>query len=326
MSQTEATETEEPRSSLWKRLLLFVIAPALITGLFSLAPKIYDTWTKPVAALSFTIVGGPALLNAAEYERIFSVSFQNNGSVPLTLFEANFRAENGHLDALSVEKNSLHPESHSDSPEQQTITISRVLPGERLLSAVMVSSSSPTPELTVTSRSNEVVGVLVDPTTNGSNTQDLALLTAAFASASVAAMSLVTVFVLRRRKDLRRRLFEKPTTFKADILTYILGLANVIPLSDEILFKEHQLSYARAADILLIRGLSAQDDVRDRCIRALQALLIMPKINQSSLEKIRDNLLKLGVVYDDRQFDDLRKQANILTPSELRLKVYNLLN
>jgi hypothetical protein len=323
--QPEPSETEEQGIRLVKRVLLFVIAPAIITGLFTLAPKFYDYFTRPVATLSFSVVGGPALQAGEDYKRIFSVLFENNGSVALTSFEATFRTENGRLDALSVEKNSLHPEIHADAKEEN-IAVPRMLPGEKLLIAVMASSNT-TPELTVTSRSNEVVGTQVDPAAKTLNSgRDLPFLSAAFAATSVAAMSLLTLVSLRRRISGLASFLDLSEVSKADILTYILGLSKAIPLSESILFDEHNLTYARTGDILLICGLTDGADMRRNCIKGLQALLMIPNMSPLSVKKKRYNLEKLSFTYTDEEFNDLRQATKKITSLQLRSKIYDIFN
>ena len=80
-------------------------------------------------------------------------------------------------------------------------------------------------------------------------------------------------------------------------------------MTETILMTEHDVSYARLADIFLIGGLEESGDRRDRCIAGLQSLLTLRNVASRSIARVRHNLSALGVEYKDAEFDSLRKKA-----------------
>lgn len=60
------------------------------------------------------------------------------------------------------------------------------------------------------------------------------------------------------------------------------------------LLLEHNISYARLADIFLFVGLSAEKATKRRCIAGLESLLQINSVGKQLLEKIYNNLRLLG--------------------------------
>ena len=67
-----------------KQILLIAIIPALVAGAFSIAPKLYDEFSRPQANLIYKISTGPDLQTGSSNQRIYSISISNIGKKILT--------------------------------------------------------------------------------------------------------------------------------------------------------------------------------------------------------------------------------------------------
>jgi hypothetical protein len=178
----------------------------------------------------------------------------------------------------------------------------------------MTQSATAEPALSVNVRSEEVLGVKENPEQNSSGQPllEVQLLGAALTTISVALMAPLMYFV-------RARVFSK-----ADIITFIPGLSQVVPMSDPLLLYNHHVSYARLNDIFLFVALSADENTKARCVAGMRALLILRKISDNSVEKIRENLANLGIKFPDEVFADMRKKTAGTSDKETRRQIFEI--
>jgi hypothetical protein len=206
----------------------------------------------------------------------------------------------GKIEDIQTDKSPLHPTVSQNPP---TITVARMLPGDRTNISVMTLSNSSEPALNVSAQSDEAVATEQKPDEKLATENSLMFAGAALSAGSVASMSVI-FFILVRRRGLRVLRSGKP-----DIITFIAGVSGVVPMNETILMTEHNISYARLADIFLIGGLEGPGDRRDKCIVGLQSLLMLKNVASGSIARMRQNLSALGVEYKNADFDNLRKNA-----------------
>ena len=120
--------------SQWRKILLYAIAPAVIAGLFSVAPKIYDIVIEPNAELTYRIINGPELAINDGFRKIIAISVTNTGKKPLTDVKAILELPLGKLEKLGVsEKSGLAP-SIQETTKTASVGVSTFFPGETITS------------------------------------------------------------------------------------------------------------------------------------------------------------------------------------------------
>lgn len=316
-------------TSLVKRVLIFVVAPALIAGFFSIAPKLYEEFTRPVATLSHSVVVGPAMPSGPEYRRIFGITVANTGKTSLTNIEVVFQTPGARVEGIVAEKTIIRPEI-STSGGDQRMFVMRMLPGERVSLSMSLVSQDANSMLKVISRSNEVIGALADSASSSKKNYDFDIIGAVLSSISVALMALSTALYVSRRRYRKYDIF--PWNFtsivsdnRSDIIVLIAGLCRVIPVSGQLLMNRSWSTYRRLADVLLIVGLKGDVEERARCVLALKSLLLVGNMHADSRKIVRENLKELGVVLSDREFDGEISKADVLSRDEMRAEIVSLL-
>ncbi|RNJ49488.1 hypothetical protein [Methylocystis hirsuta] len=326
--ENQGDEENKGKSSNFKSILIFVVAPALIAGFFSIAPKLYDELTRPVTKLSYSLIVGPTLETNGTYRRIFSVSILNAGKTILNNVSAGLHLTKGQIETATPERNDLKAELIANKTDAQ-LNISRMLPDEKLTVSMMAVSNAGPPVLDVGLRSAEVLGTLVETARDSKTENRLLAYGAILSGMSVALMSgglLISVRSLLRspsRSGLVSVLFNRPRR-KSDLITLIIGMSQAFPVPDDILLREHDVTYARTADTFLIHGLAGNAAKRRRCILGLWSLLLIEGISDDSIAIVRQNLSHLGVGLTNPEFDALRKRANSFSYAQLRQEIMNL--
>ena len=198
-----------------------------------------------------------------------------------------------------------------------------MLQGERVTVSVMTVSPTAEPSLSVSLRSTEVLGEIKElPTTTGRE-RKLAFTGAILSSLSVAAMGVILGFLTRAGFFARARA-RGSYHDKSDIITLIAGLSQVVPLTEQLLLRNHDVTYARAADAFLMVGLEADAPSRQRCVLGLRALALIDEMADKSIEIVRNNLKELNSGFSDEDFEAHRVKAKGLSNSELRYEIIKL--
>jgi hypothetical protein len=288
-----------------------VVAPALIAGFFAILPTIYNELTKPRTILSYNVVSGPSIPADHKYLRIFSIAIENTGKTPLDKISLEISSINGDIANLVAEKSALHPTIIND-PSVSVVSAQRMLPGDHLNVSVMTRSDTGDPLLTANVRSDAVLGIKQD--LEKRPTSSIAVLGASLSAVSVAVMSLLTwweVFRRRRRWTGGERLRDLMVggESREDMVTWILGLSQVLPLGEQILLTKHNFTYARTGDIFLFNALNRGEEIKQRCIAGLRSLLLVDRVAEDSVTKLRENLKILGIEYSDAEFTRMRAEA-----------------
>ncbi|TSJ62308.1 hypothetical protein FO470_12220 [Starkeya sp. 3C] len=306
----------------WKHFLIFVIAPALVAGFFSLAPKLYDEITRPKSILQYSVISGPGLPKGNEFQRIFAVVIANEGKTGLTDVTVRMRDPSGKIESLAVGENILAPQV-ATGPDGGLVRIPRMLPSERLTISAMTATPNVERGLDVSVRSSEVLGSLM-PTATTDERPWLSLLGAAMSALSVAIMS--TAIAVRMRSKRMSFVLGRRRSDRSELVSLIAGLSGVVVLDKETALADHELRYVGLADALLIAGLKGDQDIKKRCVAALKAILLIDGIAEGSLIVVRENLAQLGEHLSEEEFAEVRKQASRLSRAELRAKIIKLLS
>lgn len=286
----------------FKKVLIYAITPAVIAGLFSIAPKLYDIIVEPTAELTYAISSGPELEEPNGYRKIISIEITNSGKKPLSNIAANLQLDKGKIDTHKVQEESGLNPSIKAKEKEVAIEIGTLHQNESFTVSAMLFAPTEGASPNFTLRSKETLGkqFVIEP---DKRERKLDLIGAILASISVFVMA-TTVMV--RRKPL----FSILTGGKQDVLFYIAARLNLPAISNEMRLIDTRLTYLRMADILMAHGLITSAEDRENTVKALKCLLLVSGIAETSLAIVTNNIKTLeGEDYSDEEIELLRNKA-----------------
>lgn len=143
-----------------KKFLLYSIAPAIVAGLFSVAPIVYEQTSEPKASLTFKIVDGPKILVDNAQQQVTSITLKNNGSKPLNSASLNISFQTGTIltystsspSGLKLEVNNIGTSISASTP--------RMLESESFSITLLTKTPNNTSLIppVINARSNETLG------------------------------------------------------------------------------------------------------------------------------------------------------------------------
>ena len=231
-----------------KQVILYAIAPALIAGLFSVAPKIYEIAIEPKASLTYSVVTGPQIAIEGNQQQVVSVKVSNNGKRPLTLVNAELSVEGGTVETYTLTNTSGLNIQVGEAKGRITMTIPKVHPGENLSVSALLKTTQPTVFPKFVLRSDEVLGIL-EASTPKEGGFIKTIQSAGLAALSVFAMALLAL----------TRLKSGILSYKTDALFYIATATNIDNLVSLVNDVDDELTYMRFADMLLVTGQSGDN-------------------------------------------------------------------
>ena len=284
-----------------KKTVLYAIIPAVIAGLFSFAPKLYDLITVEKAELTYNITDGPALEDGNNFKKIYSITILNNGKKTLSNIQAELLTD-GKIEKIQIQDSSGLKPSITETSKSLSIAILKLHPKENLgISAMLqVPNSSNTIEFNL--RSDEIVGSAnISPEEEEKRSKKTDMLGAILASVSV---FLMVILVFSGKSSFLKRLSRHGD--REDNLYYIALRLNIYELKEEIYKSNNKLTYMRASDFLMQIG-KEQENNKDKCIRALKCLLLIGNIASWSKLIIKRNLKELDNTIDDKTIAEIEK-------------------
>lgn len=286
----------------WKKVFLYAIAPALIAGLFAIAPKLYDIATEPKAELTYIAASGPELQVANGVQKIVSITVQNSGSRSLSNIVAQFVLDDGKIETHKVQESSGLKPILSVSERELGLTLQKLHPGEKFTLSALVLGSKPGASPYLTLRSDEVLGgALEEP--KSKKGERLPFYSALSTALSVFAMAMV---FLTKSKSIGGFL----ANHKQDAIFYIparLGMPNIAKAMHD---ARSNLTYLRMADILMSYGLSTNENNKNKAIAALKCLVMISDMAETSKRVVVSNLrILMGVHFDQTEIDELEKKG-----------------
>lgn len=261
-----------------KQILLYAIAPAVIAGLFSVAPKIYEVAVEPKADLRYVITSGPQITTDGSIQQVISVKVKNAGKKPLTSISAELITPNAMLLAYSINNSTGLRIEHRKQDDRIIVQLSKALEGESFsVSALVKSTASPIdPQFRL--RSDEVLG---HPEENVNPRKELntTLFGALGAALSVLAMSLAALQMIKRVVLPRKR----------SSILYIASAMQDEAFIESVRREGDEIRYLQFADMLLTYGRSSEK-ARDKAAIALTCLHAIESMSDRSRELTRRNL------------------------------------
>lgn len=270
----------------WKKIALYAIAPALIAGLFSVAPKLYDILTDPKAELTYQQITGPELQGSVGFQKIISVVIENSGKRSLSNVFASVSIVGGKIEAQKIDETSgLKPISTVSSGETSLI-LPKLHPGEKFTISALGLSDRQGVASRVVVRSDEVLGAeKVDTSKKGSWATPF--LSSLLTVISVFLMALVYLkMTIRGKTNIAWLGISKP-----DVIFYIAAKLGIPEIINMISTDISDMTYRRFADLLLAYGNESAHSVKAEV--GLICLLLVNDMNALSAEIVVSNLKAL---------------------------------
>lgn len=245
-----------------KQVLLYAIAPALIAGLFSIAPKLYEVATEPKAVLQYTLVLGPKITVDGSLQQVVSARVSNSGKRTLTSLRGELSIPGGTVVAASIENGSGLPIDSKQSSDKVVVTVPKMLEGENFSIAALLKSNQTGIQPALLLRSEEALGKQELPTTSAFKDIRLTILSALLAALSVLAMALFALTKLKRAT----------LPSKRNAILYIARATQLDSLVQTVQ-REDDITYMDFADMLLALGRGSDEDSKRNAIAGLKCLL-----------------------------------------------------
>lgn len=142
----------------WKKVFYYAIVPALIAGLFAIAPKLYEIATEPNAELKYNLIKGPEIQVENGFQSIFSVVVQNTGKKALTNVSATLNVKNGKFESYKVQdKNGIKLQVNANESKIEVL-VDKLFASESFSTSILMLSSVPDFKPEFSLRSGEVLG------------------------------------------------------------------------------------------------------------------------------------------------------------------------
>lgn len=279
----------------WKKIIFYAVIPAVIAGIFAIAPKLYDILTAPKAELSYQITRGPILAEGSIQKSIYAIEVRNDGKKPLSGIYSELNTKNN-IEAITTYQNTgLAPVVNKDK-KPFSVSVDTLHPDESLSISLMVTSKDSEPSINFVIRSKEALGKQIIPTPpKKADPVDFA--SAIMAGLSVFVMSLVLFG--RGKKGLPLPLLlDKP-----HILFYIAARLGFTEIVEKYELDQGNITYLRFGDLLLSIGLSGDAQKKKDAIQGLKCLLLIDRIADRSRDLIERNIKILEG--DDFSHDEL---------------------
>lgn len=289
-----------------KKVFLFAIAPALITGLFTIAPKLYEIATEQSSELTYSMIVGPEMQVQNGFQKIIAVTVENSGKKTLSNVAGTLTVADGAFLSNEVEKSNTLPTEIAADNQHITLAIKKLHPHESFVISTLVLANRQRgmlPEFGI--RSDEVLGI---PKVSNPSATSFSKWLAPLLSAL--AVGLVTFMFLfsRLAYDPSKADPSAATVVKDGMLYYIAARLQLQRCLDH--WSNGGLTYHHFADLMLSHGLSGPPAERARTVMALKCLLLVKNMAPVSKAITVRNLNTLeGGAFDQNQIDAISSKA-----------------
>lgn len=283
-----------------KKYLYYAIIPALIAGLFSVSPKIYDILSEPNMELKYKIIESPELIEDKIYKKILSITVENEGKKTLTNIVGDLLITNGKVHNYKVQDNFAIKPDIIINNNNLNISINNIHPNEKLEIILMLITNEEKSEFIFNLRSNEIVGTKIDTLDMEKTKNDDSLFTLLLTVLSVLTMAL---WFIRKKRPILSGDQRKETLF------YILSKLELDKIITIFIQDNKRITFLWMADILYFNALKDKEN-KERYINALKCMLLIKRVANTSISVIIRNIKLLeGHDFSEKQIKDLQKSA-----------------
>jgi len=318
----EPVGTDRDRSTAGRRKFvgwLAIVLPAFLAGIFSLLPNVFDRFTSPEAALSYSLISSPSIQTPTGYSRIFSLTIENSGSARVTGVEATLAFVGGKIERMSI------GDSAGDQPRIQTfddgghVSVRSMFPKERIEVVALSTSVNTANKPTISVRSDQTIGRLV-PASDNLRDKKVTKWTAILAGLGALIASILGVIAIRAMKlssaefylttDNGRIRNHDDVVDRHEAIMFIADLVRNEPLTARLRELNYKVMYVQFADLLAEAAESVRGKQHSRVVAGLRSILLIPNLNGTTRPVVEDYLTKLGATMPLPRFD-----ANSITNS-----------
>lgn len=293
-----------------RKAIALAIVPALIAGLFSVAPKIYELATQPRARLTYTSDLGLPVAADGRFIRTYSATIENSGRKPLTLLKIEITLDAGQIQNHSVRASPGLDVDARSGDQLLRVSAERLHEGDSVSLGLVIVADTAEIDPVFSARTIETVAEATEDRRNESDPQ-LILWGGLLSAASVFVMaSLLLLRVLPARN-----LFGVVVgpTFKPDAIRYIfLRVANQGAFREAASRITSGTSYLEAGDMFYGIGSAGDAEARSRACAGLKCLLLVKDLADHSMTAILNSLKNLGSELNDADIEQLRARAVII--------------
>jgi len=298
---SETTSDPEPKHSSRKYVRwIALVLPALLAGLFSLIPNIFERFTAPEAALSYSFISSPPIRTPTGYSRIFSLTIENSGTTRITGVEANISVSGGVIDRISIGDSAGDRPIIGTADDTGRMTVRTMFPKERIGVIALATSINPGSRPSISVRSDQALGQ-PQPFNDGNESKNAPRLAAILAAvgAFIATIAAVLAFRLQRNgssfiaDQLYRQGRVERVVERKEAIMFIADLINFIPLTERLTKLNYDVMYVQFGDMLAEAAYDANRDIKNRMIAGLNAILIVPRLHQTTQNVIKDYIVEL---------------------------------
>lgn len=308
MSGPELSDSPSKGGVLSLRWIAYILVPAIIAGFFSFLPTLYTELTKEKSVLTYRVVSGPAISSPVGFQRIFSIILQNHGKSILTNIQLEAKASNSRIETFVIDQDSALQPKVEQSSNAYLVRIQRMHPGESISASAMTVASDAQTSPVIAARSDQTLAIVDADQSSQSKKITPEILSAILTAISVALMGFALPYAAYALGG------------KADVIALIAALSGVFAGSNNMILREHRMSYRRLGDLLLAHGLSGSDEDKRKAILGLKSLLLVKEIARQSAEIIAVNLEILGEADAQKQAAEMRKRSLALSQGAMLRK------
>jgi len=297
-----APKSKHDRSKLvgWLALVL----PAVLAGVFSLIPNVFERITSPEASLSYSLISSPSIRTTTGYSRILSLTIENSGTTRITGVEASITFAGGTIERMSVGDSSGDRPQIGTAEETGRITVRSLFPKERIAVTALATSLSPATRPSISVRSEQTLG-LPKATKDEDRDDNSPKWTAILAALGALTATGLGLFTLRNQRGNISSEYFHMMNARADIpdrvvdtseaIMFIADLVGSPQLTERLEARKYKMLYVQFADILAASAELGKGEQRRRMIAGLKSILMLPFLHDTSKTIIEDYLTKLGV-------------------------------
>jgi hypothetical protein len=254
----------EPTRNRGRRKLagwIALILPAVLAGVFSLIPNLFERFTSPEAALSYSLISSPSIRTTTGYSRIFSLTIENSGTTRITGVEANLSLAGGLIERMSIGDSSGDRPQIGTAEDGGRMTVRSMFPKERIAVTALATSGNPATKPAISVRSDQTLG-----SPSAARDNDEASKTSRWTAILAALGALIATaagfFAFRSTKEslsgtsfysLNDRTFlmdRDPIVDREEVLMFIADLVGSQFLTERLIKLEYKCKYVQFADML----------------------------------------------------------------------------
>ncbi len=278
-----------------------LVLPALLAGIFSLIPNIFERFTSPEAELSYSFISSPPIRTPTGYSRIFSLTIENSGTTRITGVEANISVSGGAIDRISIGDSAGDRPITGTTEDSGRMTVRTMFPKEKIGVIALATSNNPGSRPSISVRSDQALGQ-PQPVSDGNETKNAPKLAAILAAlgAFLATMAAYLTFKLQKNGDslLLGQIYSQSKLLdvvdRKEAIMFIADLVNFPPLTARLTQLNYDIMYVQFSDILAEFAYVSNKDLSKRMVAGLNAILLVPYIHDTTRKVIEDYIVKLG--------------------------------